>query len=281
MVSILILGYGWTGEFLSELLDSEEPHLKYTATTRDGRHNTITWDLGDNASAVNVDALPIAKTVVVTFPVKEAQLMETLMDSYNNKVKDANQPAAHWIILSSTRPFSADTNNRHSPLDHVKDTGRIPSEQVALARQSTILHLAGLWGAQRQPKNWVARFSNKEALKNKLLARQLHLIHGKDVARAILAIHLKQQQEQTGGERWIVTDGGCYDWLVLFSKWASPEQLEMVQHLMDHDLDVQKKWGTNQTLDSLVELGGVKPRLDSNEFWHVFDLKPKEFLIVE
>lgn len=78
-----------------------------------------------------------------------------------------------------------------------------------------------------------------------------------------------------------MTDGGCYDWLLLFSKWASPDQLVTVQHLLDHDLDVQKKWGTGQTLHGLIEKGGVKPRLDSGDFWQNFGLKPSEFLTVE
>lgn len=147
MVSILILGFGWTGDFLAEQLDTN--HISYASTTRDGRHDTIAWDLGSDPSTVDVSALPLAETVVVTFPVKDAQLMKRLIDTYNKKISDANHPATHWIILSSTRPFSADTNDRHSSLDRVKDNDRIPSEEVALIYNGSILHLAGLWGAQR------------------------------------------------------------------------------------------------------------------------------------
>lgn len=149
MVSILILGFGWTGDFLAELLNANEHQVSYASTTRDGRHDTIAWDLGSDPSAVDVSALPLAETVVVTFPVKDAQLMKALIDTYNKKISEANHPATHWIILSSTRPFSADTNDRHSSLDRVKDNNRVPSEEVALAYNGSVLHLAGLWGAQR------------------------------------------------------------------------------------------------------------------------------------
>ncbi|KAI8086488.1 uncharacterized protein BX664DRAFT_282456 [Halteromyces radiatus] len=276
MVSLLILGLGWSGTFLVELLEAQEQkEFSYVATTRDGRNNTITWSLGDDPSSVHVDTLPAADTVLVTFPVKDPAMMKALMVAYNEI-----QPTAQWILLSSTRPFTHPTNDRHSPLDISKDTGRMPAEQVLLERQGTVLHLAGLWGAQRQPKNWVSRFPTKDALKNKLLVRQLHLIHGKDVARAILAVHIGFKKNNAMGQRWIVTDGGCYDWLKLFSTWASSDQLETLQDLLDHDHQVQQIWGKGQTLNSLIEQSGILPRLDSHEFWQTFELQPKEFLSV-
>ena len=50
-----------------------------------------------------------------------------------------------------------------------------------------MLNLSGLWGGARQAKHWVDRVaSTKEKLKEK---NSLHMIHGTDVARAILAVH--------------------------------------------------------------------------------------------
>jgi hypothetical protein len=131
----------------------------------------------------------------------------------------------------------------------------------------------------RQPKNWVSRFATEEKLKGKLLVRQLHLIHGKDVARAVVATHIGFKK--ASGQRWIVTDGGCYDWLQLFSTWASEDQFKTLQHLLDNDHDVQQKWNSGQTVNGLIEKDGVAPRLDSNDFWTTFALRPKEFLSVE
>jgi hypothetical protein len=128
----------------------------------------------------------------------------------------------------------------------------------------------------RQPKGWVPRFPSSDAIRNKLLQRQLHLIHGKDVARAILAVHNKFQR----GERWVVTDNGCYDWIKLFLTWGNKEQIEIARSLAKNDAECQKALGQG-SLEEIVERGGVKPRLESTEFWKTFGLKPTELLKIE
>lgn len=142
---MLILGLGWTGQFLAELMVSM--HLNYAATTRDGRNNTITWSLpADNSNeTIDVTRLPFAQTVLVTFPVMQGELMESLMDAYQLHHKVSPQ----WILLSSTRPFVGKPANRHTPLDPTKDTGRMAAEAVVIKRGGTVLHLSGLWGGQR------------------------------------------------------------------------------------------------------------------------------------
>ena len=60
-----------------------------------------------------------------------------------------------------------------------------------------MLNLSGLWGGERQARHLVKRIvTTKEKLKGKT---SLHMIHGLDVARAILAIH----RDYTAGERWV------------------------------------------------------------------------------
>lgn len=128
----------------------------------------------------------------------------------------------------------------------------------------------------RQPKGWVPRFPSKEAIRNKLLNRQLHLIHGKDVARSILAVHAQFRP----GERWIVTDNGCYDWIQLFLAWGNEEQIAIARDLAQNDEACHEKLGDG-SLEDIVDTGGVKPRLDSSEFWETFNLKPSMFLKIE
>lgn len=127
----------------------------------------------------------------------------------------------------------------------------------------------------RQPRNWVSRFSTPEALRGKLLQRQLHLIHGQDVARAlVLGVHGQFAKAQ--GQRWIVTDGGCYDWVKLILAWGSQEQVETTQNLIPSVLG-------NKTIYNLVDPNNgviIHPRLDSTEFWDTFGLKPTQFLQV-
>jgi hypothetical protein len=128
----------------------------------------------------------------------------------------------------------------------------------------------------RQPKGWVPRFPSKEAIRNKLLNRQLHLVHGKDVARSILAVH----NQFKPGERWIVTDNGCYDWIQLFLTWGNQDQIAIARDLAQNDDACLKALGEG-SLEDIVARGGVKPRLDSSEFWKTFNLEPSEFLVIE
>ncbi|KAI9494589.1 hypothetical protein BDB00DRAFT_295560 [Zychaea mexicana] len=268
-VPLLILGLGWTGTFLNELLS--QLHITYVATTRHQTTDTVQWELpqDDSCTHVDVSALPQAKTVLVTFPVRSSACMSSLMDAYESK-----HGQTQWILLSSTRPFSGNPSDRHGPIDPSKDTsGRMEGEAVILERGGTVLHLAGLWGAQRQPRNWVPRFATQQAIRGKLLARQLHLIHGNDVARAIVAAHKHFQK----GQRWIVTDGGCYDWIQLFLAWGSEEQIEMARDLAKNDDACRQALGSG-SLEEIVARGGVRPRLDSRDFWNTFQLEPTEFL---
>jgi hypothetical protein len=127
----------------------------------------------------------------------------------------------------------------------------------------------------RLPKNWVWRFGKPESLKGKILSRQLHLVHGKDVARAILAVH----RRFSPGERWLITYQTVYDWLKLFLLWGSKEQLDLIDDLRRVDPDCQKAIGDKDSLEDVVRKGGVWPRLNSDEFWEHFNLKPQEFLM--
>ncbi|KAI8069077.1 uncharacterized protein B0P05DRAFT_573542 [Gilbertella persicaria] len=267
---MLILGLGWTGQFLAELLVSLQ--LNYAATTRDGRNNTIQWSMPSVCQDIDVSSLPFAKTVLVTFPVMQPECMSALMDAYETK----HQAKTQWILLSSTRPFNSNPADRHTPLDRSKDTGRMGAEDVVIKHGGSVLHLAGLWGGQRQPKNWVPRFPTQEAIRNKLLARQLHLIHGKDVARSIVAVH----DQFKPGERWIVTDNGCYDWIKLFLVWGSEEQIAIARDLAAHDETCHQALGSG-SLEEIVARGGVKPRLDSSEFWETFGLNATKYLTIE
>ena len=134
-----------------------------------------------------------------------------------------------------------------------------------------MLNLAGLWGGERQPKDWVSRVAkSKEDVKGKA---SLHLIHGQDVARAILGIAGKWKEAR--GERWMLTDGFVYDWWALMAGWADVKE----EDVKDEEPSEFAKW-----VYELMEEGGVKalPRsmetlgrcYDSREFWRTFGLAP-------
>ena len=87
-----------------------------------------------------------------------------------------------------------------------------------------MLNLSGLYGGQREPKNWLGRvFKSKEDVKGK---GTVHFVHGQDVARVVLGVHQKWQN--LNGRRWIVTDLRVYDWWDLAMSWGG-EALERLK----------------------------------------------------
>ena len=66
-----------------------------------------------------------------------------------------------------------------------------------------MLNLSGLWGGERQPKKWIDRVAaTKEQLREKT---SLHMIHGEDVARGIVAVH--RSFSEAIGERFVCSSG--------------------------------------------------------------------------
>ena len=102
-VDLLVLGGGWTFEFLKPLLDSKEykGKVSYVATTRDGRDGTLKWSWNaDDDSQNDYDALPSAKTVVVVFPLKGKGTSKQLVEGY-----EKGHGPVRWIQLGSTGIF--------------------------------------------------------------------------------------------------------------------------------------------------------------------------------
>lgn len=119
----------------------------------------------------------------------------------------------------------------------------------------------------------------------------IHLIHGLDVARAILAVH--NEPKKAVNNRWLVTDGRVYvssmllsiepmtdfvfryDWWDLASAWGTGgadgkdkplrgPQPGWVRELMDEE-------GVRALPRTPEQLGNA---LDSREFWNTFNLSP-------
>lgn len=102
---------------------------------------------------------------------------------------------------------------RHAPIPRPA-SARVESEFELLSlssstRQTSVLNLSGLWGNARSARNWVRRIAaTKDDLSKK---GAVHLVHGVDVARAILAMHLREEWENGKEERWLLTDMRVYD----------------------------------------------------------------------
>ncbi|KAJ7755566.1 hypothetical protein B0H16DRAFT_717364 [Mycena metata] len=269
-VDILILGAGWTSTFLIPLC--QESEITCAASTRSGAGSTIQFEFQPNSDDPEpYKALPDAKTVLITFPITVSGASERLVKLYTSTRRDSAGDPPAFIQLGTTSiwdkapeamaALGSTIYDRRSPFNL---TGRANAEVELLALSpslapTTVLNLAGLWGGQRVVRNWLSRIApSKDALASK---GSLHLIHGLDLARAILAVH--NNFAKAAGQRWILTDGRVYDWWDLASSWDE-EAAAWVRELM--------REGNIRVLPRNTEfLGRI---LDSRDFWYDFDLAP-------
>ncbi|KAH8112593.1 hypothetical protein DFH11DRAFT_1605714 [Phellopilus nigrolimitatus] len=290
-VDILILGAGWTSDFLIPLLRNN--NITFAATTRDGR----------TRSGYATILLPNAQTVIVTFPIYKSGASEGLVKFW--KETHAESKAA-FVQLGSTGIWNGDPTaqgtqpiwcDRHSPFDNANDRARAEIEFLNLSEKTptTVLNLSGLWGGQRDPHNWIQRVAgSKEELAKK---GNIHLIHGIDVARAILAVH--QNFEASKGQRWLLTDCRVYDWWDLASAWGEPDARAQSEKTEQDDirtpgtlvlstpavLGPQPGWVRELMAETGVHAlprgpGALERVLDSREFWDTFGISPAKTLLI-
>ncbi|EXJ95995.1 hypothetical protein A1O1_01121 [Capronia coronata CBS 617.96] len=176
--------------------------------------------------------------------------------SSNNVTASPSSTVTKWIQLGSTGIWTTpDWNDSSSPIDDTN--ARAVAEEELITLNGCILNLAGLYGGERNPRNWVSRVArSKEQLGQK---GALHLIHGRDVARAVVGVVRKDQdgnEKEKGtantmndegrvtndgngddndrthtdvgtelfGRRWIVADCVSYDWWNLVWDWMGEHE---------------------------------------------------------
>ncbi len=159
------------------------------------------------------------------------------------------------------------------------------------------MNLAGLYGAQRQPDNWISRVAKtKEQLGEK---GALHLIHGVDVARAIVGVVEKDMKSHNAagsgaetsttlfGRRWIICDCVSYDWWQLVWDLAGETQESVVGEAQQVGMEAKTPDYRGWVLDLMRERGArALPRsmevlgrkLDGREFWENVGLRPERTL---
>lgn len=188
-VDVLILGAGWSSTFLIPLLEKES--ISYASTTTTGRGDTIKFKFeygSDNRE--QYQALPTATTVLITFPLKGEHESSYMYKAYTETHKPPSS-RYQFIQLGSSGIFTVPGQDvwvtRHSKYD--KSNARAIAEDELLRLGGCVLNLSGLWGGSRHPKTWVDRVApTKDKLKEK---NSLHLVHGHDVARSVIAVHRK------------------------------------------------------------------------------------------
>lgn len=141
--------------------------------------------------------------MLITFPLKGASQTQALVDAYvqSHASFSGLKTSFNFVQLGSTGiwtiPEQEPWVTRHSRYD-VADA-RAQAEDELLRRGGAVVNLAGLWGGQRNAVHWIDRVAGtKEILKGK---GSLHMVHGVDVARAIVAVHRNFGKAE--GQRWV------------------------------------------------------------------------------
>ncbi|KAJ2514599.1 hypothetical protein H4217_005664 [Coemansia sp. RSA 1939] len=278
-VSVLILGCGFVGKYLGDLLKSKG--VSFAATTTDGREGTTKWRLPgpeEEATAGDIDfhALPEAQSIVITFPLQGRGIAKRLVDGYIEHIRalakdgTGNTKKPLWVYLGSTRPFKEMPSTYLTPPDMAAGGVRVEAEEYLIQEHDgCVLNLAGLWGGARDPKNWSRFYPDKEKLRKRLADRSLHLVHGADVARAIYAVI--SQPEAVSGGRWLVSDKRVHDALEIYI--GDTRIRGLVQELLK-ETETQSLVGTTVVDD--IELGpsAVSMRIDSSHFWNHVNIEP-------
>lgn len=292
---ILVLGAGWTATFLIPLLKRHK--FAFSATTSDGRtvagEPTIKFRFDSSKSDVEQGQLfaplPQARYVLVTFPLKGPEESRVITQAYCA----THALRARFIQLGSTGIWKEDPAqkpwlDRHSPYD-IEDA-RAVAEDVLRMLGGCVLNLAGLWGGERDPRHWVDRVATtKAAVRGKT---SLHMIHGEDVARVIVWLMHRCNEEEGWdnfgkGQRWMVTDGFVYDWWSLFAGWADTTAQEEKAEREERDQVATGQHGPSKQAKWVYELlkeEGVRalPRgpdrlgrcYDSRELWEMLKIAP-------
>ncbi|OAV88629.1 hypothetical protein PTTG_08467 [Puccinia triticina 1-1 BBBD Race 1] len=330
-IDLLILGAGWSAGFLISYLDENQKHLTYRTTTTcgGGRYNSIKFKFDPTAdlsksrkeeekvqeSTNQFESLPDARSILISFPVKNSGASSFLVHSYlrsrssSSLLGNSNDPNlkdhfVNFIQLGSTGIFdggptlssqSSEEKNktkeeeegkmiwidRHSKYD--KTNARAESEDELLQLngskpisklevRTTVMNLSGLWGGSRSIRNYVGKVAPSiEALSMKT---SVHMIHGLDVARAIVAVI--DRFDLAAGQRWILTDQRVYDWWDLASAWG----LSALDNAHSHQtIGPQAHW-VNQLMQEHNIRALPRPpsalgrALDSRQFWDTFGLTP-------
>ena len=276
-LDVLLLGSGWTGSFLIPLL--EQKRLRYGYTTRSQPNEKdghgYQFELTDPVTQDSLRSLPYASTVVIIFPIKKQQQVDNLIDAYEQL-----HGRSRWIQLGSSGIWGPGRHTSASPFDD--ENPRAAAEQRLLdiaGSRAAVLNLAGLYGGQRQPRNFASRVGASKELLG--LKGSVHFVHGKDVAKAILLLH--QSREAGWGRRWIVSDTLVYDWWQLFRFLRpalpdhpddSPEtaQLWVKELLEENRIRTLPRPFADKQGQRLPQY--LERALQGHDFWNVFNAKP-------
>ena len=275
-VDILSLGCGWTSQFLQPALQKRGIDHAFTSTAPDSQWasrlqgKAHVFKLGSDGWKEALKNLPAADLVVVVFPIKETSLLDELVAAFEH-----HHGPTSWLVLGSTGIWMDGHHTSSSPIDASNARGQVEERLLATkGLQSAVLNLAGLYGGERKPMNFILKAApTRDALQQK---NALHLVHGEDVSRAIIEMWKQRKDDRLWGRRWIVSDTNSYDWWHLAAIMPG-----LPSHYPEWSRSLAQEYSLSTPRPRLAAGEDPSPRtlnrtLDGGEFWDVVGIDHKE-----
>ncbi len=256
--SVVVLGAGYTGEFLvRRLLDRG---VAVTATRRSwgtipsafDAANRIGFDL---ANPSTWGSLPAADAAAWLFPAEPPEEVASFARHHIQKIP-------RWTVIGTTSSYhpvgEGDIVTEATPLDTT--VSRVRGEEVLRMLGANILRAAGIYGPGRNPLDWLrgGRIAGEE--------RTVNLIHVEDLAAAVVA----SLESAFEGEHFIVCDGRPRRWGSIAS-WAIERG-----YIRDVRYDASTRARSSRELSNakLIEL--LKPPMSHSDLFEELELLERE-----
>ena len=198
---ILILGYGYTAHFLKRALKNQYPQSEVLTTSRNKGGPHLNFNLEDEATWSH---LPTVDATFWTFPA-------TPLENVKSFFLSQQQSLGKLITLGSTSAFlpkeGEQVYNERSRLDLEQE--RVQGEEFLRRQGGVTLFSAGIYGPERDPRDWVHRGLVGKSQK------LVNMIHVEDLCQFMIqALELGQT-----GNRYIASDNNPQRWEDVISYW--------------------------------------------------------------
>ena len=199
-VDYLILGHGYTAQFLSQTIKNPEPDAQQVSTSRSDS-NFHYFDLEDPEIW---DQLPQAKVTFWTFPPSPLDLVKNFYNENKSKL-------GKLVVIGSTSAFK--TESPHQDVDEQTpfDTSveRAEAEEFLKNNGAVLVMSSGIYGPNNNPVNWV---TNGYVGKSE---KFVNMIHVEDLAQFTFNAGLYGEM----GNVYIASDNCPLRWVDVITAW--------------------------------------------------------------
>ncbi|MBX3235586.1 MAG: hypothetical protein KF814_05495 [Nitrospiraceae bacterium] len=203
---IVILGSGYTGRVIFELLGRRHIHVCATSREPDVKLPYVPVDRRlrfDLAVPSTWTAIPKEAGLIWTFPATPPEQVQAFAHTHC-------LPGRPLVVLGSTSAYDANSQPASGPIPWLDESAPIDhalprvqgEEHLRTQYGAVILRVAGIYGPGRNPLDWIRR--GRVGPSNKLV----NLIHVEDLAE----IAVRALERGKSGETYNVSDGQPRAW---------------------------------------------------------------------